>query len=214
MIRFAPLLAALTLPVQAGHADEPPLPVPSGQLVYWQETLLDPDGIAGLTYRARFVAPQLAALFPEAAAVPDEALSPEDLAALDDLDGPEVPLEMLEDDGMVTLEDLNLAPLILPIGEGDDPEALADAEMTDHGGPVLPPAPGIIFRDPMHDDVVWLCENFVLPRIPAGGPRPAEIIISLADRPTTAGMLEPGVVQLFEVFTLPPDRDSCIWTPF
>lgn len=37
----------------------PVLPVPSGVAVQWLETLSDSDGPAGLTYRFRFVAPQI-----------------------------------------------------------------------------------------------------------------------------------------------------------
>ncbi|MFV0408242.1 MAG: DUF6497 family protein [Paracoccus sp. (in: a-proteobacteria)] len=206
----------VALPAFAEDGALKPLPVPSGQPVYWQETITGLPGAHGLTYRFRFVAPDLADLVPMVAAAPMEALTEEEMAALEDLaidegdEGASILVDAL-DDGLISSTELDLAPVI----SYDDVEAQYDALLADEeDGAVLPPAPDIIFQDPMHDDIVWLCENFVLPRIASPGPRPTEVVISLSDRPTAAGDLESGAVQLFEAFRLPADRDDCIWEPF
>ena len=53
-----------------------------------------------------------------------------------------------------------------------------------------------------------------VPRVAGSGPRPSQIIISLSDKKTAFGAYDPEVVQLFEAFRLPPDRDSCEWEPW
>lgn len=210
------LLSALAAPAGAEDVTQIPLPVPSGQPVYWQETIHGIPGTHGLTYRFRFVAPDLADLVPWADAAPMDELTDEDMAALEDLaDSEDDPaasiLAAAVDDGLISQHELNLAPAI----SVQDPEEAADAVIASEiDGEALPPAPDILAQDPMHDDIVWLCENFVLPRIASPAPRPTEIVISLSDRPTAAGDLATGAVQLFEAFSLPPDRDACVWEPF
>ena len=56
------LLSVLAAPAIAEDVTQIPLPVPSGQPVYWQETIHGIPGTHGLTYRFRFVAPDLADL--------------------------------------------------------------------------------------------------------------------------------------------------------
>ena len=210
------LLSVLAAPAIAEDVTQIPLPVPSGQPVYWQETIHGIPGTHGLTYRFRFVAPDLADLVPWADAAPMDELTDEDMAALEDLaDSEDDPaasiLAAAVDDGLISQHELNLAPAI----SVQDPEEAADAVIASEiDGEALPPAPDILAQDPMHDDIVWLCENFVLPRIASPAPRPTEIVISLSDRPTAAGDLATGAVQLFEAFSLPPDRDACVWEPF
>ena len=213
-----PLLAlpALLLPALAEDVTQIPLPVPSGQPVYWQETIHGLPGTHGLTYRFRFVAPDLANLVPWAEAEPMDMLTEEDMAALEDLADSEADpgasiLAAAVDDGLISQHELNLAPVITMQDTEEEADALLAAETA---GEVLPPAPDILSQDPMHEDIVWLCENFVLPRIASPAPRPTEIVISLSDRPTAAGDLATGAVQLFEAFSLPPDRDACVWEPF
>ena len=103
----------------------------------------------------------------------------------------------------------------LDLAEADIPpeteEEAADALV---GTPVLPAAPDVLAQDPVHDDIVWLCENWALPRIAAPAPRPSQIIISLADREVPFGAFDPEAVQIFEAFRLPPDRDTCEWEPW
>ena len=210
------LLSVLAAPAIAEDVTQIPLPVPSGQPVYWQETIHGIPGTHGLTYRFRFVAPDLADLVPWADAAPMDELTDEDISALEDLADSEGDLAAsilatAVDDGLISQHELTLAPAI----SVQDAEEEADAVMTaEIDGEALPRAPDILAQDPMHDDIVWLCENFVLPRIASPAPRPTEIVISLSDRPTAAGDLATGAVQLFEAFSLPPDRNSCVWEPF
>ncbi|MFV0294272.1 MAG: DUF6497 family protein [Paracoccus sp. (in: a-proteobacteria)] len=217
MKRFFPLFALCsTLPVLAEEVSQPPLPVPSGQPVYWQETIHGLPGAYGLTYRFRFVAPDLSDLVPDVVSGPMEALTEEEMAALEEIatdegdEGASILIEAV-DNGLISTTELGRTPVI----SYQDTEEAADVMIGDwDDGSTLPPAPDILVQDPMHDDIVWLCENFVLPRIASPAPRPTEIVISLSDRPTAAGDIESGAVQLFEAFRLPADRDECIWEPF
>ena len=80
--------------------------------------------------------------------------------------------------------------------------------------PALPAAPDVLAQDPLHDDVVWLCQNWVLPRVASPAPRPQVIMISIADKDIPFGAYDPEVLQLFEAFRLPADRDECEWEPW
>lgn len=224
MIRLRPpALCVLALCLQFGTiangaqtVDElgKPLNVPSGQKVFWQDVITGSPGAHGLTFRFRFVVPDLANLVPLAAPAPMEALTEEEMAALDALatveGGAATILSDALDEGLIASSEIEQTPTIsiqnLPESEQEITSPTGDF--------VLPPAPESLLRDPMHDDIVWLCENFVLPRIASPAPRPTEIVISLADRPMDSSGLEPGAVQLFEVFSLPPTRDECVWQPF
>ncbi|AUM74081.1 DUF6497 family protein [Paracoccus jeotgali] len=228
ILRAACQIALLTLacPVLAEDVTQPLLPVPSGQPVYWLETIHGLPGLSGLAYRFRFVAPDLADLVPMAGEYPqddlgsfDEPLTDDDMAALSDMAGAQPGAAIDGDDIFISLEELDLPPVTSEPGA----EAAADqylaleaviADQEAWQGEILPPMPESLLRDPMHDDIVWLCENFVLPRLSKLGPRPREIIISLSDRPTVAGEMTLNAVQLFEAFTLPPDRDECVWEPY
>ncbi|WBU63058.1 DUF6497 family protein [Paracoccus aerodenitrificans] len=216
------LLALPALPVQAESTNDTSLDVPSGQQISWLDTIHGVPGPGGLTYRFRFVAPQLANLVPMGGTAPMEELPEADMALLEELaesegDNAASILSGALREGLIGTTELDSDPVISilsPEAEGDlaaEPVAPLPAA-TD--APPLPPAPEILLQDPMHNDIVWLCENFVLPRIASPAPRPTQIVISLSDRPTPAGELTPGVVQLFEAFSLPPNRDECIWEPF
>lgn len=61
-------------------------------------------------------------------------------------------------------------------------------------------------------DMDWLCTEYALPRISDIGPRPGRVVISLADRPSTFGMHDPDVVQVFEAFRL--GDGTCNWEMF
>jgi hypothetical protein len=61
-------------------------------------------------------------------------------------------------------------------------------------------------------DMTWLCETYALPRLPVTGPAPAQVIISLADRPIDFGVSDPQVTQFFEAFR--PDGQTCAWEAF
>ena len=87
-------------------------------------------------------------------------------------------------------------------------EAAADADIP------LPAAPDVLMQDPNHIDVVWLCENVALPQVRDMADRPSQVVISLASAESEFGTFDPAVVQLFEGFRIPPDRDACIWEPW
>lgn len=218
------LLAAL--PAIAEEPVPEALPVPSGQAVYWLDTIQGRPGALGLTYRFRFVAPDLATLVPMAEPAPMDDLTEEEMAALQDLavtesDPGATILSGALDDGLIAAGELDQLPTISFQGIEAATEALAAPPPEDEidGDPsagefILPRAPDALVRDPMHEDIVWLCENFVLPRIAGADPRPSEIVISLSDRPLVSTELALGAVQLFEAFSLPEDRDECVWEPF
>ena len=96
---------------------------------------------------------------------------------------------------------------------GEAFDELAESELVSpeelHLPMAVPADPDILLQDPVHADIVWLCEHWVLPRLPASGPRPAQIIISLADRPTVFGTYDLEAVQLFEAFSVTPDGETC-----
>ncbi len=52
------------------------------------------------------------------------------------------------------------------------------------------------------EDMFWLCQTYALPRVPEGGPRPAQIVISVADRELPFGEPAPDALQLFEAYTI------------
>ena len=90
-----------------------------------------------------------------------------------------------------------------------DLAAIAGAD----AGIVLPAAPDILMQDPVHRDIVWLCENYVLPRIARLSPRPSQVVISMASAESPFGSFDPQIVQLFEGFSIPASADACIWEP-
>lgn len=61
-------------------------------------------------------------------------------------------------------------------------------------------------------DMQALCEGFALPRIAELGPQPAQIVISLSDRPVPFGEAAPEVTQFFEAFSV--DGNTCNWEMF
>ncbi|MTH77456.1 DUF6497 family protein [Paracoccus aestuariivivens] len=204
---------ALTLPANAAQTDNV-IKLPSGAEARWMETLHDDSGGSGLTYRFRFLMSDLA----------DRVPSTTGPASEPDVDAARAPVEIdteseevsgdgdsqdgqYIDDGMVDPLTLDLSPV-----EADDAAEVEADNMLDE--PALPAAPDVLAQDPLHDDVVWLCQNWVLPRLAGTGPRPRAIMISIADKDIPFGAYDPDVLQLFEAFRLPPDRDECQWEPF
>jgi hypothetical protein len=61
-------------------------------------------------------------------------------------------------------------------------------------------------------DMLWLCQNYALPRIAQPGPMPSQIVISLADAPVPFGEARPEVTQLFEAYSL--QDGQCVWEVF
>ena len=73
-------------------------------------------------------------------------------------------------------------------------------------------AGGGIDHDMVFEDMVALCESYVLPRVARSMPVPSQVIISFSDRPVPFGAADPEATQFFEAFTI---RDGhCIWEAF
>jgi Family of unknown function (DUF6497) len=62
------------------------------------------------------------------------------------------------------------------------------------------------------EDMLWLCQTYALPRLPATGPKPSQIVISLADRDLPFGEAAPDATQFFEAYTVTPE--GCEWSVF
>jgi hypothetical protein len=56
----------------------------------------------------------------------------------------------------------------------------------------------------------YLCETFALDRIEGG--MPAQIFISISDRPVVFGEKDPDATQVFEAYR--PEGGTCIWEEF
>lgn len=153
-----------------------------------------PDDAAGGTGSG---APLPSELAPPDAALPD--------GTIPDSAAPEPPLADLEEgDDLAAIEG------------GGGPVGGAGAQAADGQMPgdlPLPAAPDALMQDPLHRDIVYLCENFALPRIAHMSPRPTQVVISMASAPSPFGSFDPGIVQLFEGFSIPRDRDACLWEP-
>ncbi|MFI0395139.1 DUF6497 family protein [Paracoccus sp. p1-h21] len=203
-MRFSPSLAMaaglmVAAPAAAEDVTQTALPVPSGMTVYWQDVVHTAPGTYGLTYRFRFVAPHLADLLPAPAQQPGSRLSDEDMAILDDPVTWQVGLADAPDEVTVTLSP-QASPL--PLARNGDAGA-GDALPADDT-----PDPALMA---LQDDMIWLCRHYALPRIAAPAPRPVEIVISIADRPTLFGAVNPEMVQVFEAYDLPAGQDACLW---
>ncbi len=59
-------------------------------------------------------------------------------------------------------------------------------------------------------DMRHLCESFALDRIEGG--MPAQIFISISDRPVVFGEKDPEATQVFEAYR--PEDGACIWEEF
>lgn len=72
---------------------------------------------------------------------------------------------------------------------------------------------GTISSDTAFIDMDNLCAEFALPRVlTTTGPRPAEVIISLADRALPFGETAPEATQFFEAYAI--ENDRCEWVMF
>ncbi|MDO5622672.1 MAG: DUF6497 family protein [Paracoccus sp. (in: a-proteobacteria)] len=198
---LAPIFACLTLaaPVAAWAEDAtpPPLPVPSGMLTYWQDVVHTAPGAYGLTYRFRFVSPNLPKLIPPPVLPPiDEA----QVAVLDD------PMSWLTGfaDAQLVPEDQDMPSLLAP-----DLTATGPLAVTAQGAQPLADGPTVEALEQVQADMLWLCLNYALPRLAEEGPRPVQIIISLADRVNLFGAANPEMVQVFEAYDLPADTNTC-----
>jgi hypothetical protein len=71
---------------------------------------------------------------------------------------------------------------------------------------------GTVPPDKALADMLALCDGYALPRIPATGPMPAQIVISLSDRPVAFGAADPDATQYFEAYSIGTGR--CVWEEF
>ncbi len=62
-------------------------------------------------------------------------------------------------------------------------------------------------------DMDALCNDFALPRIDTRtGPQPAQIVVSLSDRPVEFGAMTPEATQFFEAYAI--EDGACVWEAF
>ncbi len=69
---------------------------------------------------------------------------------------------------------------------------------------------GTVSAEQAQSDMQALCDGYALPRLADAGP--AQIVISLADRPVVFGEANPDATQFFESFR--PENGRCIWEAF
>lgn len=210
IMALALVMTGLAAPSLAEVKDAKGLTVklPSGAEVQWQETRHDNAGSVGLTYRFRFLMSDLAKHLPPgdtAAPLPESERGPIDV----DIESGEISGDApaTADDGMIDPEELAEAPLAADDSAEEAADAMVDAPASTDPAGDLP-------SDPLHDDVVWLCQNWVLPRVAAPAPQPSQIIISLSDKEVPFGAYDPKAVQVFEAFSLSEDRKRCEWEPW
>lgn len=75
--------------------------------------------------------------------------------------------------------------------------------------PALVPAAGDDDYAALAADMQMLCDGFALPRLTQTGPRPAQVVIGLADRLVPFGEADEEAVQYFEAYSLANGR--CDW---
>lgn len=78
--------------------------------------------------------------------------------------------------------------------------------------PAIAETGGTVDTETALEDMLWLCQNFALPRIAQPGPMPAQIVISLAAAPLPFGEARPEVTQIFEAYSL--QDGQCVWEVF
>lgn len=62
------------------------------------------------------------------------------------------------------------------------------------------------------EDLEFLCNDYAIDKLADIGPKPSQIVISLADKPSEFGKYEPDVEQIFESFSV--EDGACIWDIF
>lgn len=78
--------------------------------------------------------------------------------------------------------------------------------------PAIGRAAATVDFDTASADMAWLCQNYALPRLPATGPQPSQIVISLSDRAVPFGEADPEATQFFEAYRV--EDGACIWEMF
>ncbi|WP_241741145.1 DUF6497 family protein [Paragemmobacter straminiformis] len=77
---------------------------------------------------------------------------------------------------------------------------------------LAPDIAGAVDFDTAETDMIWLCENFALPRLSEFGPQPEAVVISLSDRALDFGDSAPEAVQFFESYRV--EGGKCEWEMF
>ena len=79
--------------------------------------------------------------------------------------------------------------------------------------PAITKGSGKVTPDQAEADMMALCHDYALKRIgDATGPKPAQIIISLSDRPVPFGQSDAAATQFIDSFTL--TNGDCVWSLF
>lgn len=78
--------------------------------------------------------------------------------------------------------------------------------------PLIAREGGTIGYELAAEDMMHLCQTYALPRVPNTGPQPAQIVVSLSDRPVPFGQTAPEATQFFEAYSL--ENGICIWEMF
>lgn len=78
--------------------------------------------------------------------------------------------------------------------------------------PGIAKAGGSVDAEAAQADMLWLCDSYAVPRLPQGGPVPAQIVISLSDRAVPFGETAPDATQFFEAYRV--EDGHCVWEPF
>ncbi len=73
-------------------------------------------------------------------------------------------------------------------------------------------APGGYDPETASTDMQALCDGFALPRLSSIGPRPAQVVIALADRLVPFGQADEAALQLFEAYSV--IDGACVWELF
>lgn len=66
--------------------------------------------------------------------------------------------------------------------------------------------------DVVRGDLDHLCNDFALSKLSNVGPTPAQVIISLADRESEFGVIDPDISQVFEAYSV--EDGACVWEVF
>ena len=61
-------------------------------------------------------------------------------------------------------------------------------------------------------DLEFLCNGYAIPHLSNVGPTPHQVVISLSDRETEFGVIDPAATQVFEAYRV--ENGTCIWEMF
>lgn len=104
----------------------------------------------------------------------------------------------------VTFQDMTL--------EGESPARVARFRFL---APAIARGEGALGFPLVEGDMAHLCEVFALPYLAdsdALAEMPAQLIISLSDRPVALGVVDPEATQFFEAYR--HDQGNCVWEGF